>query len=302
MKPKLELTAGADPELVIVNGDLKPQSAIRVLKNSKDTPIKIGDIGLYADNALAEVSMGCALLESRGQFTDMVTNAMLSANRHLNTIGYSLNATSAVEFTKKELNDEKAWEVGCKPSWSAYTEETNPKLQFESGLRTGSFHVHIGRRDWKNPSDDRLMSRESKFNAIRLLDMYLGVSSIVFDKDPTSPLRRSLYGKAGEFRSTDYGVEYRVLGNYALRSRRAVLMVELIISHAMDHLANGMEKTALAQINGKEVQRIINQNDVKAAASAVCLLDFPKTILALIFEQYNYNKSSVMTYLHETIH
>ena len=42
------------------------------------------------------------------------------------------------------------------------------------------------------------------------MDMYVGLPSILYDKDSR---RRSLYGKAGAFRLTPYGLEYRVLSS-----------------------------------------------------------------------------------------
>lgn len=46
------------------------------------------------------------------------------------------------------------------------------------------------------------------------MDLYLGVPSVLIDPDTR---RRSLYGKAGCFRLTDYGVEYRVLSGYFIK-------------------------------------------------------------------------------------
>ena len=47
------------------------------------------------------------------------------------------------------------------------------------------------------------------------MDAFLGIPSVVKDKDKR---RRSLYGKAGCFRLTDYGVEYRVLSSAMMDS------------------------------------------------------------------------------------
>ena len=47
------------------------------------------------------------------------------------------------------------------------------------------------------------------------MDPFLGIPSVVKDKDKR---RRSLYGKAGCFRLTDYGVEYRVLSSAMMDS------------------------------------------------------------------------------------
>lgn len=52
--------------------------------------------------------------------------------------------------------------------------------------------------------------------------MYLGVPSVLKDKDTK---RRSLYGKAGCFRLTPYGLEYRVLSSYFMSTKTALAWV-----------------------------------------------------------------------------
>jgi hypothetical protein len=44
----------------------------------------------------------------------------------------------------------------------------------------------------------------------RLMDRYVGVPSLGWDKDQ---IRRKTYGKAGNCRVKEYGVEYRALSN-----------------------------------------------------------------------------------------
>lgn len=52
--------------------------------------------------------------------------------------------------------------------------------------------------------------------------MYLGVPSVLKDTDTK---RRSLYGKAGCFRLTPYGLEYRVLSSYFLTNKLTLTWV-----------------------------------------------------------------------------
>lgn len=62
---------------------------------------------------------------------------------------------------------------------------------------------------YENPDVDTSLS------LVRYMDVFLGIPSVVKDKDKK---RRSLYGKAGCFRLTDYGVEYRVLSSTMMSS------------------------------------------------------------------------------------
>ena len=72
-------------------------------------------------------------------------------------------------------------------------------------------HIHIG---YDNPD------KETNFNIIKQMDLYLGVPSIILD---THAERRQLYGKAGCFRHKKYGVEFRTLSNFWLFSPELIL-------------------------------------------------------------------------------
>jgi len=104
--------------------------------------------------------------------------------------------------------------LGCDPDFNAWTLDQNPQPNPGSKpMRTAAGHIHIGWTEGQDVND-----REHYILAARIArqcDYYLGVNSLLWDKDDT---RRSLYGKAGAFRPKHYGVEYRVLSNRWLKS------------------------------------------------------------------------------------
>lgn len=83
----------------------------------------------------------------------------------------------------------------CDPDYCIYTEKQNekPKDADTTNIRSAGFHIHVG---YDNPEVDRSL------RLLFYLDAYLGLPSILIDKDVQ---RRTLYGKAGCFRLTDYG-------------------------------------------------------------------------------------------------
>lgn len=91
--------------------------------------------------------------------------------------------------------------------------------------------------------------------------MYLGVPSVLKDDDTK---RRSLYGKAGCFRLTPYGVEYRVLSSYFLSTKITLNWVWNGICTAIEAFN---EKYALAP--AEEVQKAINESDKALAEKLV---------------------------------
>lgn len=107
-----------------------------------------------------------------------------------------------------------ALELGCDPDFNGWTGDTNPRPDpAGKPMRTASGHVHIG---WTTDAD---CMDKTHFDlccqVARQMDYYLGIHSLLWDKDPT---RRQLYGQAGAFRPKTYGMEYRVLSNRWLDS------------------------------------------------------------------------------------
>lgn len=88
----------------------------------------------------------------------------------------------------------------CDKDYNCYTECENEKLEKAlSNGRSAGFHIHIG---YDKPNV------ETSVKLIKYLDMYVGLPSILYDNDVR---RRTLYGKAGSFRLTEYGLEFRTL-------------------------------------------------------------------------------------------
>ena len=114
------------------------------------------------------------------------------------------------------------------------------------------FHIHLGYDD---------CNVDTSLKLIKYLDMYLGVPSVIKDSDTN---RRSLYGKAGCFRLTPYGFEYRVLSGYFLSTKATLSWVW-----------NGIEKAIEAYNNDYEladpelVQKAINESDKTLAKALI---------------------------------
>ena len=70
----------------------------------------------------------------------------------------------------------------------------------------------------------------------------LGIPALYLDHDPTSKVRRELYGLAGRFRTPSYGVEYRSIGNFWLTSPKLVEVVYDICELVISLLADGVDK------------------------------------------------------------
>ena len=90
---------------------------------------------------------------------------------------------------------------------------------------------------------------------IKYMDQYVGLYSIIVDNDNR---RRSLYGKAGCFRLTSYGVEYRTLSGYMLSNN---VLLNNIYNLTMMAIEAFNSKKRLY----KSVEKIINTGNKEKA-------------------------------------
>jgi hypothetical protein len=152
--------------------------------------------------------------------------------------------------------------LGCNPDYSGWTEDTNPPPNpAGEPFRTASGHLHIG---WTNDAD---VEDKDHFlfccKVARQLDYYLGIYSLLWDKDNT---RRKLYGKAGAFRPKSYGMEYRVLSNRWLDNDSLIHWIYNTIQCAMtDAFANVWAE----DVYGDVARHIIDNNEI----------DWPKKLI-----------------------
>lgn len=138
--------------------------------------------------------------------------------------------------------DPEARRFGCSPDWNAYT-----GLQNRSSLngdthrvRYSGGHIHISLYE-----RDRMLDDPQIFlNFVKLLDLIVGILMLLLDIGSASNRRRKYYGKAGTFRETRWGLEYRQISNVWLKSPELTSLVlgltrtayRIMVSNAEDYL------------------------------------------------------------------
>lgn len=260
------VTIGADPELFIINEKTKKVvSSIGIIPGEKGDPW-VGDdmpsgFGIEIDNILGEFNIPPA--RSREEFVNSIEYMKNYINRFVKEknpdLGIQCIASRMVD--ESQLQSDEAKLFGCSPDYNAYTEEVNKKPNgANTNLRSAGFHVHIG---YNNPTIDTSLA------IIRLLDIYLGLPSVVIDPDKK---RRNLYGKAGSFRLTDYGCEYRVLSSAMMKTKDRIGFVYDQVMKVIDHLNDDKDyflnpNEVITTINGSQVERakkLIYENHICA--------------------------------------
>lgn len=171
-----------------------------IIPGTKEQPFQTANGWIHRDNVMAEVGALPAITED--EFVQRVTTVMRDLQEVLPD-GITYHAEASALFNEWDLQTEEAMEFGCARDYSAWPHiapitKRNPY----DTLRSCGGHVHFdlgGRKD-----------RGTLRKFIQVCDFYLGIPSLLFDKDLK---RRSLYGPPGCYRAKPYGVEYRTLSN-----------------------------------------------------------------------------------------
>ena len=182
----------------------KPMNVELLLpEHTKKDQLVVPNGTLHWDNALLEVTNN-----PTGTFyncVDMLNTVQSRAlflihKRTATTHTYFVeNTTCAVEYSDEQLDTPAAWEAGCDPSLSAYPKKAGQGIRFKDNWRFGGMHLNIN-------------CSGSKEQFAMALDNTLGLLSVLATLSPDDERRRrEVYGKAGEYRDKDFGIEYRTL-------------------------------------------------------------------------------------------
>jgi len=249
---------GTDPEVflknVITNTIITAEG---IIKGSKNNPKKLDREGcaIQLDNVCFEFNVPP---------TSNPQNMYDNINYVLNTVtgtlpeGIEITIIPSATLEDEQLKSEHAQTMGCDPSFDAWRQTINvrPDLSQNPNLRCAGGHIHIG---YENPDVN------TSEQIIKALDLFLGVPSILMDTDVE---RKKLYGKAGEFRFTDYGCEYRVLSNFWISSREKINFIFNQVQKAVNFVNAGNVIETESEL-GLEIVTAINTQNTELAIKII---------------------------------
>jgi hypothetical protein len=252
------VTIGSDPELFIINLDTdRVVSSIGLIPGRKGDPYRDKDMptgfGLEVDNILAEYNIPpckkiVEFVNAHNFMKDYIRRFVKKVNPN-----YDIKCTASCIVDEDQLQSDEAKLFGCSVDFNAYTRQSNPRPEGDkTNLRSAGFHIHVG---YDNPS------KEVSLDLVKHLDVTLGIPSVLIDEDSR---RRLLYGKAGCFRLTSYGVEYRVLSGAFLANDFLISFMWENTMKAVCNLNNGLDLP-----DPITVQRIINEGDKNLAKNFI---------------------------------
>jgi len=160
---------------------------------------------------------------------------------------------------------------GCMPDYNAYTCTTNtPEMDASTHMyRYAGGHMHFGcSSPYLNENHEEYKiarTEEGHLRAVKFLDLIMALPTVLLDSSPGAKRRRAKYGKAGCFRPTPYGIEYRTPSCWWLRSPMTVSLAYGLGRLAWVMMCRGMDQEIRKAIGFPEedVRGAIDESDKK---------------------------------------
>ena len=272
------LTLGADPERFVYNeitGKIVPVCGW--LGGTKAAPVPLGPEGsgmfVQEDNVMAEYNIPPSPEPARFSKSIMAAELALTRRIRRENKAYSLSGSNRARFTLDELSQyPQAMLFGCSPEFDAYREgaqvhreSMSPELHDLDGTpmteRYAGGHLHLGLTD----EAGKYALGVPRFVIAAFCDARIGLAVAPRDHQPG---RRELYGQAGRFRPTPYGIEYRVLSNFwATHEEYAALVAHeaFELMRTLSTLSIGELQRLFDEIPWGDVRQSINNEDARMA-------------------------------------
>jgi hypothetical protein len=269
-------TVGADPEFFFKRrGRMLPSCGL--LGGTKEQPKDLPGYPLFQiqeDNVMGEMNVPPA------RDFDTWRGLYRPLHQHIDALAGGLNAEAVIlpsaRFTDNALRSKQAKMFGCSPDQNAWTMQGNATISPEKLKRQGfgnhrfaGGHVHLG----INYGHSKTYSKHvQNILVVRMCDVYLGLPAVILDPDYE---RRNFYGRAGNYRTKDYGVEYRTLSNFWLTKPEYWEWVYRAAARAV-HRATAFKAHVLNKgVTRYDIIGTINNSNVRKARELVKLLDIP---------------------------
>jgi hypothetical protein len=248
---------GTDPEFFLSeNGKLV--SAVGRIAGTKDLPTWLSSgAGLQYDNVALEfctpVSTGTGDMIESLKETFRIIKSMIPSK---------LVCASSAYFPESELQTEEAKQFGCSPDFDAWTMSVNQVSEsVDKTFRSAGGHVHVGHTE--GSPFTFLLDIPGKIATVKAMDILLGLSSLSLDNTKESKERRMLYGKAGCHRPKVYGLEYRTLSNFWLKSPIMVRLIHSLTHDALCLVESGGLDRAIQKLGSSFIVESINNPNIE---------------------------------------
>ena len=264
---------GSDPEFfvkreknIISASDLFPD---------KFTKMQLDDKGkeVFYDGIQAEINVPPS--ESIRNIVETMNETLKLLTEFVESKGCQIVIAPAVDVDQEVLEKapEEAVIFGCDVDFNAYTKKPNPthRNMTKHLIRYAGGHLHLGFNHIEKLYE-LIYYKMEVVEFIQLMDAVVGVPCVLLDRSGKNLARRKFYGKAGCFRTTEYGVEYRTLSNFWLKSPVFTDIVHRLSRMALRIALANMSKWVFRNVSLHTIKKAINSNDFSLASQIVSRL------------------------------
>jgi hypothetical protein len=248
----VQVTIGADPELFIKRSGRAIGSEKVINENSH-----VIEDGVQAE--LQPLPSDC-----RERFQDNIAACLKSLKKMVSGKRCNVSPDILVDVSKSQYDSlsEKNKEFGCGISHNAHGFEVVSVDPSKYLKRSAGGHMHFG--------EDELSDKHAKIltdaeRVIPILDIMVGNTLVLLDRDKGNKERRKYYGLAGEYRINDHGIEYRTPSNFWLRAKPLMSLAFGLARHGINICFAGLDKQLLSLVDMKDITRAINNNNYALA-------------------------------------
>jgi hypothetical protein len=266
---------GCDPEIIPVDNNGNPRSAIGKIGGEKKHPRPVLHGAVQEDNVNAEFNIEpCTNFE---EWEQRITGVMSDLAAIMREHKLYISTLASAIFNREELTG-KALIAGCDPDYDAWEISDNiPPYLGDNRLRSAGGHIHVSTPlfgGYRESDDNPFIPNVETENPmegiflVRTMDRFLGVPSVLMDKDTE---RKKLYGKAGCFRPKPFGVEYRTLSNFWIFDSELRRWAYNQTQKAVSQFTNPewREKLDLEHPLGSAIVKCINTNNREMAQEII---------------------------------
>lgn len=269
-------TLGTDLEVFLKEEDTIISAEGKVGGTKKNPKSLDRGVSVQEDNMMAEFNVVPA--DDPKQFRDNIKDALDQLVDLVDPL--SLDLSGSHSFIGRELFTEQAQEFGCEPEEDAWGISDDQPPDPSQEIRSCGGHIHLGYLD---PEDDKEKIINSRIIITKLLDLYIGVPSIILGDD-SDRIRTDLYGEPGKFRAKDYGLEYRTVSNFWIRKGSYMEWVfkqaRLAVDMADIHMNKSDSLDPISNYQAKKVKEAISGFDKELASEIIesFKIEIPKDV------------------------
>lgn len=276
-----DVTLGGDPEFFVADktGRILPSDHFFpgkhnpiILSSDRTKSLnKDGQNKVFFDGIQGEINP--AAQKCRDYLNINIKELLLEVSSRIGDNKVVLKPSVRVLKKTLEVADPEAKVFGCMPDFNAYTLTTNTCEMDASKhfYRYAGGHIHLGISSVYTKSNDpeyaMVHNEENHIRIIKFMDVMVGVLSVLLDRGKDAKRRRTKYGKAGCFRPTPYGVEYRTPSCWWLKSPMLSSLVYGLARMCWVMILNNIDEEfrALVGADDETVRGICDESDIRAA-------------------------------------